>query len=158
MAAIKGQHMRLFFANQVLAMATTCDVSIGQVLKEISNKDTVGKWAKNYVSAINWSVSAECVVCDDVDYGVTVADLEDMQGMAVQVDFALASGDHNADKGEILVTGYAILSEVKTTAEKRKRSICNIQLTGTGRLRIPRMLADCNGTVFVTANGSVLLV
>jgi hypothetical protein len=158
MAIIKGQSLRLFFASKVLAMATTCDVNISQVIRTYSNKDMFGGWLKQFVSAVNWSVNAECVICDDADYGVTVAELKEMIGTAVQVDFALASGSHNAVKGDVIVTGYAVITEVKQTAQKRQRSICNIQLTGAGKLMIPRLLADNDGVVLVTSDGYGLVV
>lgn len=155
---IKGQNLRIFLDNRVLAMALSCDVNIQSVLKNISNKDSVGGWTENKVTALNWNVNAQVVVCDDNDYGVTVDELKDMVGTAVQIDFATAGGTHNADKGDTIVSGWAILSDVNITAEKRKRSLCDIQLTGKGRLIIPLILADVNGVVLRTSDGYCLAV
>jgi predicted secreted protein len=155
---IKGQNLRIFVGNRVLAMALSCDVNVQSILKNITNKDTVGEWTENKVTALNWNVKAQVVVCDDVDYGVTVDELKDMVGTAVQIDFATAEGTHNADKGDPIVSGWAILSDVNITAEKRKRSLCDIQLTGKGRLIIPLILADVNGVVLRTADGYCLAV
>ena len=131
---IKGQNLRIFVNNRVLAMALSCDVNIQSVLKNISNKDSVDGWAVNVVTSLNWNVKAQVVVCDDIDYGVTVDELKDMVGTAVQIDFATADGTHNADKGDSIVSGWAILTDVNITAEKRNRSLCDIQLTGKGVL------------------------
>lgn len=155
---IKGQNLRIFLGNRVLAMALTCSCEIGTVLKEISNKDVVGGWVENRVVGQNWSVKAQSVVCDDIDYGVTPEELKEMVGTTVQVDFAYASGEHNAEKGDMLVTGYAILSDVNFTAEKRQRGLVDVTLTGTGRIYIPRLLADANGLIFVTSDGYALAV
>lgn len=155
---IKGQNLRIFLNNEVLAMSLSAEVQIGTVLKDVSNKDTVGGWTENKVVAQNWSVRAECVICTGISYGVTLDELESMVGQRFQIDFALADGEHNADKGDMLVTGYAILNDVQITAEKRKRGICDLQFTGQGRLTIPRILADVNGVVLITADGYALAV
>ena len=67
MATVKGQNLRLFLNNKVVAMATTCSLQLQSVVKEISNKDVEGGWVQNSVVALNWSVSSDCVVCDDAD-------------------------------------------------------------------------------------------
>ncbi len=155
---IKGQHLRIFLNNGILAMSTSCNVRISNVLKETTNKDSVGDFVEQEVLAQNWSITAECVIDDSVNYGYTPADLKGMVGTKFQLDFAYASGTHNADKGDMLVTGFAILSDVEITAQNRQKGTCNIQLMGTGWLRVPRLLADVNGVVFITSNGRALAV
>ena len=144
--------------NAVFAMATSCQVKIGNVLKEISNKDSVGDWTEQAVLGQNWSIQAEAVIDTSITYGYTAADLKALIGSKMHVDFAQASGTHNATKGDMLITGFAILSDINFTAENRKRGTCQITLTGDGWLRIPRLLADVNGTVFITSNGKALVV
>ena len=158
MATVKGQNLRIFLGNRVLAMSLTCSVEIGTILKEISNKDCVGGWVEQRVVGQNWNVKAQSVVCDDIDYGVTPEELKEMVGTTVQVDFAIASGEHNATKGDMLVTGFAILSDVNFTAEKRQRGLVDVTLTGTGRIYVPRLLADSNGLIFITSDGYALAV
>ena len=155
---VKGQNLRIFLNNEIIALALNCEVSIGNVVKDVSNKDTVDGWTENKIVAQNWSVKAECVVADNISYGVTVDELKAMIGTKVQIDFAGASGEHNATMGDMIVSGYAILTDVQITAEKRKRSTCSVQLDGQGRLTIPRVLADANGVVFITADGYALVV
>ena len=104
MATVKGQNLRLFINNKVVAMATSCSLQIQSVIREVSNKDVEGGWAENRVVALNWSVQSDCVICDESSYGVTVADLENMVGSAMQVDLSLASGEHNAVRGDMMVT------------------------------------------------------
>lgn len=158
MATVKGQNLRLFLNNKVVAMATTCSLQLQSVVKETSNKDVEGGWVQNSVVALNWSVSSDCVVCDDADYGVKVSELEGIVGTAIQVEFAAASGEHNADKGDMLLAGYAILSDVQITAQNRQRGTCSITLTGRGRLGIPEFLAESSSLILRTSDGYLLVV
>lgn len=158
MAKVKGQNLRLFINNKVVAMATSCSLQIQSVIREVSNKDVEGGWAENRVVALNWSVQSDCVICDESSYGVTVADLENMVGSAMQVDLSLASGEHNAVRGDMMVTGFAILSDVNLTAQNRQRGTCSIQMTGQGRIFIPRFLADKNSIIFKSSDGYVFAV
>lgn len=158
MATIKGQNLRIFIDNRVLAMATNCEVSIGTVMKEISNKDCVGGWVEQMVVSQNWNVSAECVVASGRTYGVQVEDLEGMVGTRMQIDFALADGEYNAEKGDMIVTGYAVLTDVQVTAEKRKRGTCSLKFDGVGSLRIPVLLADNHSVILMSSDGYAFAV
>ena len=72
MAIVKGQNLRLFLNNKVVAMATTCSMSVQAVVKEISHKDVEGGWAENRVVGLNWTLQSESVVCNDTAYGYTL--------------------------------------------------------------------------------------
>lgn len=139
-------------------MATTCTVNLKSEVREVSNKDTEGGWVENRVVAINWQVTAECVIDPDATYGVTVDELEGMVGTTMQVEFATASGDHNAAKGEMLLSGYAILSDVNITAQNRQRGTCAITMTGQGGFGVPMFLADSSSVIFETSDGYLLVV
>ena len=158
MATVKGQNLRLFIANQVVAMATTCSLRLQSIIREISNKDVEGGWTKNQVVGLSWSVSSDCVVGNDISYGITVDQLEGMVGQVFQVSFAQASGEHNADKGAMLMAGYAILNDVTVTAQNRQRGTCSITMTGVGRLGEPKYLADRSSYIFKTSDNYLLVV
>ena len=158
MATVKGQNLRLFLNNRVVAMATTCSMSVQAVVKEISHKDVEGGWAENRVVGLNWTLQSESVVCTNTAYGYTLEELEGMVGQVFQCDFALAGGEHNATRGSMLMSGYAVLNEVTITAQNRQRGTVSIALTGQGRLGQPLYLADRSSIVFKTSDNYLLVV
>lgn len=158
MATVKGQNLRLFLNNKVVAMATTCSMQLQAVVREVSHKDIEGGWVEQMVVKLNWTVTSDCVVCDEAAHGVTVAELEQMVGQMLQVDFARAGGEHNADKGSMLFSGYAVLNDLTITAQNRQNSTCTISMTGQGRLGQPLFLADKNSLIFRTSDGYLLTV
>ena len=150
---IKGQNLRIFLNGHVLAAALNCSVSLQNVMKDVSNKDSVGGWAVNRVFSQNWSVQGECVISESVEYGEVLSDVKNLVGTKVQVDFAVAGGDHNAEMGDILVTGNAIVSDISITAQNRQRGTYQITLTGSGRVCVPVLLADNAGVVLCDSDG-----
>ena len=150
---IKGQNLRIFLNGHVLAAALNCSVSLQNVMKDVSNKDSVGGWAVNRVFSQNWSVQGECVISESVEYGEVLSDVKNLVGTKVQVDFAVAGGDHNAEMGDILVTGNAIVSDISITAQNRQRGTYQITLTGSGIVGVPVLLADNAGVVLCDSDG-----
>ena len=150
---IKGQNLRIFLNGNVLAAALNCSVDLQNVMKDISNKDSVGGWAENRVFSQNWNVQGECVISESVEYGEVLADVKNLVDTKVQVDFAVAGGEHNAESGDILVTGNAIVSDISITAQNRQRGTYQITLTGVGRVCVPVLLADNAGVVLCDSDG-----
>jgi predicted secreted protein len=150
---IKGQNLRIFLNGHVLAVALNCSVSLQNVMKDVSNKDSVGGWAVNRVFSQNWSVQGECVISESVEYGDVLSDVKNLVGTKVQVDFSVAGGEHNAEMGDILVTGNAIVSDISITAQNRQRGTYQIKLTGSGRVGVPVLLADNAGVVLCDSDG-----
>ena len=155
---IKGQNLRIFLNGHVLAAALNCSVDLQNVMKDVSNKDSVGGWVVNRVFSQNWSVQGECVISESVEYGEVLADLKNLVGTKVQVDFAVAGGDHNAELGDILVTGNAIVSDISITAQNRQRGTYQITLTGAGIVGVPRLLADSGGNLIREHEGKNIVV
>lgn len=145
--------MRIFLNGHVLAAALNCSVSLQNVMKDVSNKDSVGGWAVNRVFSQNWSVQGECVISESVEYGEVLSDVKNLVGTKVQVDFSVAGGEHNAEMGDILVTGNAIVSDINITAQNRQRGTYQITLTGSGRVDVPVLLADNAGVVLCDSDG-----
>ena len=158
MATVKGQNLRLFLGKKVVAMATTCGASLQAVVREVSHKDIEGGWVENRVVGLNWSVTSDAVVCTDASYGVTTAELENMVGQLIRVDFAVAGGEHNADMNDMILGGWAILSDVTIAAQNRQRGTVSISLTGQGMLSEPKYLGTNTSQIFRTSDGLLLTV
>jgi predicted secreted protein len=129
MATIKGQNLRIFLNNVVIAAAQQCQLSVRLDVKQISTKDDTDDFAKNIALKLSWSVSANGVVTNDPDRN-DVASLMDRIGQTVRVELATASGDQNSDMGEQLLAGDAIISDVQVQANNEEESTYSVQLTG----------------------------
>ena len=85
------------------------------------------------------------------------ASLMNRIGQTVYVKLALASGEKNSDMGDMLVVGYAILSDVQITAENRKRGTYDVTLTGCKNLiNEIRRLKTSDGHYLKTTDGHIL--
>ena len=129
MATIKGQNLRIFLNNVVIAAAQQCQLSVRLDVKPISTKDDTDDFAKNIALKLSWSVSANGVVTIDPDRNDT-ASLMNRIGQTVRVELATASGDQNSDMGEQLLAGDAIISDVQIQANNEEESTYTVQLTG----------------------------
>lgn len=129
MATIKGQNLRIFLNNVVIAAAQQCQLSVNLDVKQISTKDDTDDFASNIALKLSWSVSANGVVTNDPDRN-DVASLMDRIGQTVRVELATASGNQNSDMGEQLLSGDAIISDVQVQANNEEESTYSVQLTG----------------------------
>lgn len=129
MATIKGQNLRIFLNNVVIAAAHQCQLSVNLDVKQISTKDDTDDFASNIALKLSWSVSANGVVTNDPDRN-DVASLMDRIGQTVRVELATASGNQNSDMGEQLLAGDAIISDVQVQANNEEESTYSVQLTG----------------------------
>jgi predicted secreted protein len=129
MATIKGQNLRIFLNNVVIAAAQQCQLSVNLDVKQISTKDDTDDFASNIALKLSWSVSANGVVTNDPDRN-DVASLMDRIGQTVRVELATASGNQNSDMGEQLLAGDAIISDVQVQANNEEESTYSVQLTG----------------------------
>lgn len=129
MATIKGQHLRVFINNVAVAAAQQCDLSIRLGVKQISTKDDTDDFAENVYLRLSWEVSANGVVTIDPDRNDPTT-LLDRIGQTVHVELATASGDKNSDKGETMLAGEAIISDVQIQAQVDNESTYQVTLTG----------------------------
>lgn len=159
MATVKGQNLRIFLGNAdsaPIAAALQCTLQVQMNVQERSTKDDEGSWTHNHVASVSWNVKVNGAVTLDPDRN-DPASLMDRIGQMVYVRLALASGNQNSDMGDMLVCGYAILSDVQITAENRKRGTYDVTLTGCKNLiNEVRRLKTSNGNYLKTASGHIL--
>ena len=129
MATIKGQNLRIFLNNVVIAAAQQCQLSVSLSVNQISTKDDTDDFAKNIALKLSWSVSASGVVTIDPDRNDPMT-LMDRIGQTVRVELATASGEQNSDMGDQLLAGDAIISDVQIQATNNEESTYAVQLTG----------------------------
>ena len=159
MATVKGQNLRIYIEGKAIGAALECSLQVQLDMQQRSTKDDEGDWARNSVVNINWSVTASAAVTD-IDYveAVGASDLMELIGQQVEVELATAGGTQNREKGDILLAGTAILSDVQVTAENRRRGTFTIQLTGCRNLLNElRYLVSSDNHLLVSSNEKVLM-
>ena len=156
MATIKGQNLRIFLNNLVIAAAQQCQLSLRLDVKQISTKDDTDDFAKNIALKLSWSVSASGVVTIDPDRNDPVT-LMDRIGQTVRVELATASGDQNSDMGDQLLAGDAIISDVQIQATNNEESTYSIQLTGKKNMLTDiRLLVTADDHYVRTSDGNLV--
>lgn len=156
MATIKGQNLRIFLNNVVIAAAQQCQLSFNLDVKQISTKDDTDDFASNIALKLSWSVSANGVVTNDPDRN-DVASLMDRIGQTVRVELATASGNKNSDMGEQLLAGDAIISDVQVQANNEEESTYSVQLTGKKNMLTDiRLLVTADDHYVRTSDGNLM--
>ena len=156
MATIKGQNLRLFLTNVVIAAAQQCQLSVRLDVKQISTKDDTDDFAQNIALKLSWSVSANGVVTVDPNRN-DPSTLLDRIGQTVRLEMATASGDKNSDMGEQLLAGDAIISDVQIQATNEEESTFSVQLTGKKNMLTDiRLLVTSDSHYLRTTDGNLL--
>lgn len=159
MATVKGQNLRVFVGSRAIAAALDCQLQLQLNVTPYSTKDDEGAFTKNRVVSLQWSVTANAAVTDDVELdAIGVADLADMIGQSVQVQLNTTNGEKNREELQQLLAGEAILSDVQYTAQNRQRSTCQITLTGKKNMLIDlRYIITANEHYIRTADGHIVM-
>ena len=156
MATIKGQNLRVFLNNVVIAAAQQCDLNVRLDVKQISTKDDTGDFAQNIALKLSWSVSANGVVTVDPDRN-DPSTLLDRIGQTVRVELATASGDMNSDMGDQRLAGDAIISDVQIQATNEEESTYSVQLTGKKNMLTDiRLIVTSDDHYIRTSDGNLV--
>lgn len=139
-----------------MAAARSCSLHVQMNVTQVSSKDDEGEWVKNTAVSLAWDAQASGVVSIDTGRN-DVPELMAYIGSVVHVELALASGEMNSDKGQILLAGDAVLSDVSLTAQNRQNGTYDITLTGRkNSLFDLRALVTADGHLLVTSDDHFL--
>ena len=158
MATVKGENLRIFIDDVVIAASKQCDLSVRLDVQENSTKDDTDDWARQQVVRLSWEVRANGVVTVDADRN-DPSTLLDRIGQTVDVQLALASGEMNSEKGDPILAGAAIISDVQITAPNREESVYQVTLTGQSNMLFPLSVL-CSGDPYriITADEKRIIV
>lgn len=146
MSTIKGQNLRLFLDNEVVAGARTCTVSVQMETESLDVKDITGDWDEKVPTGMSFSIQSDNVIWRNSDWGRNTSDVLAMVGSKVTVRLAQASGQHNAIMGPTILVGDAFISDISLTAENKRLGTYSFTLTGASELRsLVADLQDANG-------------
>jgi hypothetical protein len=159
MAIVKGQNLRLFVGSRAIAAALDCQLQVQLNVTPYSTKDDEGSFTKNRVVSLQWSVTANAVVVDDVELdAIGAAELTDLVGQTVQVQLNTTNGEKNREGVEQLLAGEAIVSDVQYTAQNRQRSTCQVTLTGKKNMLIDlRYIVTADEHYIRTADNHIVM-
>ncbi len=156
MAAIKGQHLRIFIGGVAVAAAQECTLHVQMEVEQQSTKDDDDNANRNNPTSLIWDLQTRGVVTTDPDRN-DADSLLDRIGQTVRVEFAMAGGEKNSVKGTVMIAGEAIISDVQLTAQNKQNSTYQVALTGIrNALTDIRDLITSNGSGLITADGHQL--
>ena len=159
MAIVKGQNLRLFVGSRAIAAALDCQLQVQLNVTPYSTKDDEGSFTKNRVVSLQWSVTANAAVVDDVELdAIGAAELTDLVGQTVQVQLNTTNGEKNREGVEQLLAGEAIVSDVQYTAQNRQRSTYQVTLTGKKNMLIDlRYIVTADEHYIRTADNHIVM-
>ena len=159
MATVKGQNLRIFLGNgdsTPIAAALQCDLSVQLNVQQYTTKDDEGAWAKNMAVSLSWSVKANGAVTTDPTRN-DAASMMARVGQIVHLQLALAGGDLNSEKGDTILAGDAIITDVNITAQNRTRGTFDVTFTGQKNMLFPlNLLVSSNPSHLVSSDGHTL--
>lgn len=133
---IKGQNLRLFLGDKVIACATSCTLHVSADLEDTSTKDDTGDWKKQEATGKSWDCSADALMTVETDSSAnTLNDIFALIGTQVTIEFLTTSGEKN----RVVATGFAqhgnaIVNDISINAGNKQNVTYSIQMGGNGPL------------------------
>lgn len=137
MATLKGQNLRILTigdqgANQVIAMATSCTITLTGNTDEAQTKDDVGMASKPEVISKGWSVQVESL--DVTDVGAMLTAIKSMTKFLLCWDEVSTTDNQTAEANTFSRTGEAYLADATFQFDNRTNSTKSVQFQGTSAL------------------------
>lgn len=156
MATVKGQNLRVFIGDVVVAAATQCDVSVRLNVKTSSTKDDEGDWGYATALTLSWEVRTQGLVTIDPERN-DPSSLLNRIGQTVRVELATAGGTRNSEMGEMMLAGDAIISDITLNAQVDDESTYSVVLTGKKNMLTDiRLLVTSDDHYIRTSDGHLL--
>jgi hypothetical protein len=145
---IKGESVRLFLGaptpNMVVAAAKQLSFHVNVSMESSTTKDTAtGDWDTQEPTAVNFDISTSALLKSGETITSTVQavklnDFEDIFNSAVPVPFQIArvSGANNRTKGDLMVSGNVILTQLTINGPNRANADYSAQMQGYGTFTI----------------------
>ena len=144
---IKGESVRLFLGaptpNMVVAAAKQLSFHVSVSLESSTTKDTTGDWDVQEPTAVNFDISTSALVkssetITSAVQGVKLNDFEDIFESAAPVPFQIArvSGANNRTKGDLMISGSVILTQLAINGPTRANADYSAQMQGYGTFTI----------------------
>lgn len=137
MATLKGQNLRIYTigdqgANQVIAQATSCTVTLTGNTDSAQTKDDVGLADKPEIVSKGWSIQVESL--DVTDVGAILTAIKSMTPFRLFWDESDTADNQTAETNSFSRSGNAYLAEGTFQFDNRTNSSKSIQFQGTGEI------------------------
>lgn len=137
MATLKGQNLRILTigdqgTNQVIAMATSCTITLVGNADEAQTKDDVGMASKPEIVSKGWSVQVESL--DVTDVGAMLTAIKSRTPFRLLWDEVSTTDNQTAETNAYSRTGDAFLADATFQFDNRTNSTKNLQFQGTGAI------------------------
>ena len=137
MATLKGQNLRILTigdqgANQVIAMSTSCTITLTGNADEAQTKDDVGMASKPEIISKGWSVRVESL--DVTDVGAMLTAIKSMTPFRLCWDEVSTTDNQTAETNAFSRTGDAFLADGTFQFDNRTNSTKSLQFQGTGAI------------------------
>lgn len=142
----KGQFVRLFLGSdntavpaKVVAYAKQLSLHVSMTLESATTKDTTGDWDVQEPVGISYDITTNAMMRsnDVITSGVAaqaLSDLEDIYESSSPVKFQIAyvSGANQRTKGNVIVSGSVIVTQLTENGPNRQNADYTAQLNGYG--------------------------
>ena len=133
MATLKGQNLRIISGTSVIAMATSCTITLTGNSDDASTKDDVGMASKPEITSQGWSVQVESLSVADV--GAMLTAIKSLTPFTLEWDETALQGGQLVPVGAAFARGgQAYLNDVTFNFNDRENSSKSLQFTGCSPL------------------------
>lgn len=132
MATLKGQNLRIISGTSVIAMATSCTITLTGNSDDASTKDDVGMASKPEITSKGWSVQVESLSVADV--GAMLTAIKSLTPFTLEWDETSATDNQTPLGAAFARGGQAYLNDVTFNFNDRENSSKSLQFTGCSPL------------------------
>lgn len=133
MATLKGQNLRIISGTSVIAMATSCTITLTGNSDDASTKDDVGMASKPEITSKGWSVQVESLSVADV--GAMLTAIKSLTPFTLEWDETAFQDGQLVPVGAAFARGgQAYLNDVTFNFNDRENSSKSLQFTGCSPL------------------------
>ena len=137
MGTLKGQNLRILTigdqgANQVIAQATSCTITLNGNADSAQTKDDVGLADKPEIVSKGWTVQVESL--DVTDVGAMLTAIKSMTPFKLCWDEVSTTDNQTAETNSFSRTGDAFLADGTFQFDNRTNSTKSLQFQGTGAI------------------------
>lgn len=142
----KGQFVRMFLSSdnstapsKVIAAAKSLSLHVSMQLENVTTKDTTGDWQIMEPTALSYDISTNALMRsgDTITSSVqaqTLAEIESIYENSLPVKFQIAnvSGDNQRTKGNVLVSGSVVITQLTLNGPNRQNATYDASFNGYG--------------------------
>lgn len=142
----KGQFVRLFLGNdntatpsKVIAAAKQLSLHISLTLEDTTTKDTQGNWQSQEPTGLSYDITSSALVRsgDVITSAIEANGLTEVEAIyesstPVKFFIAFASGANQRTKGNTIISGSVIITQLQIAAPNRGNATYNTTLNGYG--------------------------